>query len=523
MSKHLQHSLRIGLIFGGILIFLMLIGFAGTAALLVEQASNPEAELGTSTGLMVFLALIGLWTGSNSVDRSEDRGWGQWLLSGLVAGLGASLIAGIFVLILSGIHSSGADVDMRDYLAQFSPEAVSLLTLSPSGALTAALTYAGILTASSVVGALLARLLSLTSFLSSLGTRASTSLQSSTAMKSLGRNRVVSLIFYGVMFLLLMALPLALNRYWNFTLGTVGIYVLLGLGLNIVVGLAGLLDLGYVAFFAVGAYTVALLTAPVPHHLLWPFWLTVPVGLVLAAALGVALGVPVLRLRGDYLAIVTLGFGEIIRVMINSDVLQPFFNGAAGIPGVKGPQLQGLPFDEREYLWLIILAIALAMFVTERLQNSRIGRAWIAIREDETVAQAMGINTLKYKLLAFGIGAAFAGLGGLISASRTQFTAPADLTLLVSINVLAVVIVGGMGSIPGVVLGALVLKGLPEVLRQFQDYRIVLFGALLVVMMIVRPEGLWPSQRRRLEMHASEEDAEAKLPPDPSVDGEVFA
>lgn len=523
MSRSLQHSLRIGLIFGGIVVFLMLIGFASTAALLVEQASNPDAEIGTALGLMVFLALMGIWTGANSADRRENLSWGDWLLSGLVAGLGASLIAGIFVIIVSGIHNGGPDVDMRDYLAQFSPEAVSLLTFAPSSGVSAALTYAGILTASSVVGAILARLLTLTSFLSSLRNRASTSLQTSTSVQSLGRNKVASIVLYSVLFLVFMALPLALDRYWNFTLGTVGIYVLLGLGLNIVVGLAGLLDLGYVAFFAVGAYTVALLTAPVPHNLLWPFWLTVPVGLVLAAFFGVMLGVPVLRLRGDYLAIVTLGFGEIIRVMINSDVLQPFFNGAAGVPGVKGPQLMGETFDERQYLWMIMLAIVLAIFLTERLQNSRIGRAWIAIREDETVAQAMGINTLKYKLLAFGIGAALAGLGGLIAASRTQFTAPADLDLEVSINVLAVVIVGGMGSIPGVILGALVLKGLPEVLRQFQDYRIILFGALLVVMMIVRPEGLWPSQRRRLEMHASEEDATAQLPPDPSVDGEVFA
>jgi branched-chain amino acid transport system permease protein len=325
---------------------------------------------------------------------------------------------------------------------------------------------------------------------------------------------------FGLLALALLIIPLFLNSYWVFILGTVGIYVLIGLGLNIVVGFAGLLDLGYVAFYAVGAYTVAILTAPAPKAVIWgfewSFWIALLIGIVLAGIAGMLLGIPVLRLRGDYLAIVTLGFGEIIRVLAKSDALTWFTAGPQGIPTVGKPTLFGRPFaeisvggkalgDPLSFLYFIILGIALAIFISQRLQNSRVGRAWVAIREDETVAQAMGINTFYYKLLAFGIGAAFAGLGGVLFASRNGFTGPEDFVLMVSINVLSLVIVGGMGSIPGVIVGAFILKGMPEILRELDDFRIIAFGALLVIMMLVRPQGLWPSARRRLEMHIEEE------------------
>jgi len=208
----------------------------------------------------------------------------------------------------------------------------------------------------------------------------------------------------------------------------------------------------------------------------------------------------VLRMRGDYLAIVTLGFGEIIRILVRSEVLMGFTGGPRGIRAVAQPALFGQNIGNEFYFMYFILAgILLVIFVTRRLANSKVGRAWRAMREDETVAAAMGIYTLKYKLLAFATGAAFAGLSGVIFASRNSYTGPEDYTLLVSINVLALVIVGGMGSIPGVILGALVLKGLPELLRELQDYRILFFGALLVVMMIVRPQGLWPAGRAMME------------------------
>jgi branched-chain amino acid transport system permease protein len=306
-------------------------------------------------------------------------------------------------------------------------------------------------------------------------------------------------------------IPQFLNTSWIYTAGTVGIYVVLGLGLNIVVGLAGLLDLGYVAFFAIGAYSMALLTAPAPHHLMWSFWPALVVGVILAACAGVLLGIPVLRMRGDYLAIVTLVFGEIIRILSSSDLLSSFSGGPKGVPKIGQPTFFGKPFNSNlDFLYLIILAVLLIIFVTNRLKNSRVGRAWESIREDETVARAMGINTLQHKLLAFAIGAAFAGLGGALFASRNQFTGPEDHVLMVSINVLCLVIVGGMGSIPGVIAGAFVLKGLPEVLRQLENYRIVTFGALLVLMMILRPEGIIPSSRRSMEMHST-----AETPPVP--------
>ena len=211
--------------------------------------------------------------------------------------------------------------------------------------------------------------------------------------------------------------------------------------------------LGYVAFFAIGAYTVALLTAPSPHNLQWNFWLVLFIAIVLAALLGIFLGLPILRLRGDYLAIVTLGFGEIIRILLKSDLLTDFTAGPRGVRDIGGPTLFGKSFSsDIDFIYLIILAVALTIFICNRLQNSRTGRAWVSIREDEIAARATGIKTFKSKLLALAIGAAFAGLGGVLFASRNQFTGPEDQYLMVLINVLCIVIVGGMGSIPGVIL-----------------------------------------------------------------------
>jgi branched-chain amino acid transport system permease protein len=303
---------------------------------------------------------------------------------------------------------------------------------------------------------------------------------------------------------LLLLAPFVLGRYWNYTLGTVGIYIILGLGLNIVVGMAGLLNLGYAAFFAIGSYTVAILTSP-QYGIEWSFWVALPIGILLAGITGVLLSLPVLRMRGDYLAIVTLGFGEIIRILLKSDVLTDLTGGPRGIRAVGGPTIFGIPVNNEFYfVYLILLGIVLAIVVTLRLQSSRLGRAWMAMREDEDVAQATGIYTLQYKVLAFALSAAFAGLAGVVFASRNKFTGPEDFTLLVSVNVLSLVIIGGIDSIPGIVLGAFVLKGLPEVLRQLEDYRMLAFGALLVVMMIVRPEGLWPAPRRRMELGREE-------------------
>jgi branched-chain amino acid transport system permease protein len=214
----------------------------------------------------------------------------------------------------------------------------------------------------------------------------------------------------------------------------------------------------------------------------------------------VLLGIPVLRLRGDYLAIVTLGFGEIIRVLVMSQLLAPYLGGPQGIRNIGQPTFPGVSdLSQRAFTYLILLAIGLVILLTVRLQNSRLGRSWIAMREDETVAQATGINVYQAKLLAFAIGAAFAGLGGALFAARNVYTGPEDHVLMVSINILCIVIVGGMGSIPGIVVGSFVLKGLPEVMRPLQDYRLLAFGALLMLMMIVRPQGIWPARRPALE------------------------
>ena len=222
---------------------------------------------------------------------------------------------------------------------------------------------------------------------------------------------------------------------------------------------------------------------------------------------GVILGIPVLRMRGDYLAIVTLGFGEIIRILALSDWLKPVHRRRAGHPA--DPQTQHLGLRTRRtpqsLYYLILLGCLLAAFVSWRLRDSRLGRQWMAMREDEDVAEAMGINLVKTKLLAFAIGAAFAGLSGAIFATKLSSIFPHSFNLLVSINVLCLIIVGGMGSLPGVVVGALVLVGLPELLREFAEYRLLIYGALLIVMMLVRPEGLWPSPIRKRELHAHEE------------------
>jgi branched-chain amino acid transport system permease protein len=298
-------------------------------------------------------------------------------------------------------------------------------------------------------------------------------------------------------------------------MGTVAIYILLGLGLNIIVGYSGQLVLGYVAFFAIGAYTFALLTAPEPHGIEMNLWLAVVISVFFATLTGLLLGLPILNLRGDYLAIVTLGFGEITRILIRSDLLTPFTNGPNGVTNVGQPFWRGHIFSDVNYVHLLMLLVLISLFVAKRLKDSRTGRAWIAIREDQTVAQATGVNTYRYKILALLLGSAFAGLSGALFASRNQFTGPEDFTLMVSINVLCIVIVGGMGSLPGVVIGAFVLKGLPELLRELEDYRLLAFGALLVVMMIVRPSGLWPTKRKRMSLSRrdqhNKDEAEVKV------------
>lgn len=518
MHAQTRKAVNAGITFAVILIFLALIGFTFTGAELIGDVLGLEVALqqrqmpsgDTVTAYALFVGLLGLWMGARAARPEPGRSdaWGRAALQGVIAGIVAGVIFGIF-LILAGTFAFGG-VDLRAQLVAMSVEAVAMLTFGQS-AILGAVVATGLLALSGALGGLLARGLGRGGWRERAGEwreRASEWYRGIPITSRMSKNRTGEMIAYAVLIAILLFLPTILSRYWNYNLGTVGIYVLLGLGLNIVVGMAGLLDLGYVAFFAIGAYTVALLTAPQPHALGWSFWAALPVGIGLAGVAGILLGIPVLRLRGDYLAIVTLGFGEIIRVLSRSDLLTGFSGGPRGVRDVAGPVLFGTPFNsEKQFMYLIIAGCLIVIFVTSRLQSSRVGRAWMAMREDETVAQAMGINTWKYKLMAFAIGAAFAGLGGVLFASRNQFTGPEDHNLLVSINVLALVIVGGMGSIPGVILGALALKGLPEVLRELDTFRMLAFGALLVAMMVLRPEGIWPSKRRRLELEVHEEAA----------------
>ncbi|MCP4535946.1 MAG: branched-chain amino acid ABC transporter permease [Chloroflexi bacterium] len=308
--------------------------------------------------------------------------------------------------------------------------------------------------------------------------------------------------------LLILGLPLLLDSYLAEVVDQVGLYILLGLGLNIVVGYAGLLDLGYVAFFAIGAYMMGVLTSDSPLGIgNMSFWMAVPICVLTSVTAGVLLGIPVLGMRGDYLAIVTMGFGEIIRILAQSDFLKPAIGGAQGIIRIPKPQIGGFILVEPgHFYYLIVLGCFLAIFVSWRLREARLGRQWMAMREDEDVAEAVGIPLVKTKLLAFGIGAAFAGLSGAIFASRIGSIFPNSFAMLVSINVLSLILVGGLASLPGVVVGAMALVGLPELLREFAQYRLLIYGALLIVMMLVRPEGLWPSEVRKRELRTDADE-----------------
>ncbi|WP_416243563.1 ABC transporter permease subunit [Azospira sp. APE16] len=319
-----------------------------------------------------------------------------------------------------------------------------------------------------------------------------------------------------------------LGNAWLRILNFAMLYIMLALGLNIVVGFAGLLDLGYIAFYAVGAYLYALLASP-HFGLHWPVWAILPLGAVVAGGAGALLGAPTLRLRGDYLAIVTLGFGEIIRIFMNNlnapvnitngpqgiSSIDPFHVG--GITLAKPLSVLGITVPSLHAYYYLFLGLALVIiFVTIRLEDSRIGRAWVAIREDEIAAKACGINVRNIKLLAFSMGATFGGVAGGLFASFQGFVSPESFGLMESIMVLCMVVLGGMGHIPGVILGGILLTILPEAFRHaavpLQKYafgkvvvdpeslRMLLFGLALIAVMLYRPAGLWPSATRKREL-----------------------
>jgi len=308
--------------------------------------------------------------------------------------------------------------------------------------------------------------------------------------------------------------PFIFSLYQTNIMITALIYVITGLGLNIVVGLAGLLDLGYVAFYMVGAYSYALLN----YHFGLGFWMALPIGAGIGLIFGVLLGYPVLRLKGDYLAIVTLGFGEIIRLVMEN--WNEFSFGPSGIANIPRPGFFGIQMSLQQatvYLYFVMIFLVLVtIFVVRRLQDSRIGRAWIALREDEVACQAMGIDKTKTKLSAFAMGATWAGMAGVVFAAKTTFINPASFTLWESIIILCVVVLGGMGSVIGVIFGALILILLPEYLRVFSEYRLLVFGAVLIVMMVFRPGGIVSQVRRTYQFKGTAPDkrsAEAVITP----------
>ena len=331
-----------------------------------------------------------------------------------------------------------------------------------------------------------------------------------------------SVVLAALVLVFLIALPQLLGSLLSEVLANVGLFLLMGLGLNIVVGLAGMLDLGYVAFFAVGAYTVGVLTSPISPRfdLEWSWWAALPAAVAMSALAGLLVGTPVLRMRGDYLAIVTLGFGEIVRILFLSDWLSHTFGGAQGVRNIPGIPLgfttvSGI--SPEGVLYFALFFVALSAWISWSLQESRIGRAWTALREDETVAEAMGISIVKTKLNAFIVGAVLAGFAGALFAAKVGSVFPSSFELLVSIIVLVVVIVGGMGNITGVAVGAVVLIGVlggpnvPGLLQEFGRHKLLIYGALLIFMMLRKPEGLVPSMRRTRELHGHELTQDAWL------------
>ena len=342
-----------------------------------------------------------------------------------------------------------------------------------------------------------------------------TSLRERFTTSTSGANKRNQMILIGLIGIAIIVFPQFLGGILNELFTNVGFFLIMALGLNVVVGYAGLLDLGYVAFFAVGAYTMAILTSPLSPffspELSW--WLAFPFVLIVATIAGLLVGTPVLRMRGDYLAIVTLGFGEIVRITLLSDWLAPLFGGAQGIrqiPGIQVADTEVSAITPELMIYAMMAFVFLAAYISWRIEDSRVGRAWAAMREDEDVAEAVGVDTVKAKLMAFITGAIIASFAGALFAAKVGSVFASSFQIVTSIIILVIVIVGGMGNIAGVAVGALILVGIlggpnqPGLLQEFGQFKLLLYGALLVYMMLKRPEGILPSKQRQQELHQEE-------------------
>lgn len=566
MNRLMRRTLKPGLIGGSIVIYLAFVGMLER----FEDRWVITNVIGLGTTLLL-LTLAG--TGYLTSKPREDDGDMGPISIGLMSGAFAGATTAVAVLILEGFGSAG--VNVRNMFVSITPKLLDLLEFGQGPALGAIL----LIIVGAVLGGLAAGIRKLPEELKSpvsyslswaLGfsiaeplfkpileglaipadwlyrsggltvvgtiiviavfgygkwqwTRRKTQIEEARAHMPEKRKRTYDRLTLFAVVLVFVALPWIVGPFISDILGTVGLYVLLGLGLNIVVGYAGLLDLGYVAFFAVGAYATGVLTSTASYlvttegggfaaHGFTNFWIALPFVVLIAVIIGVAIGAPVLRLRGDYLAIVTLGFGEIIRTLVLSDWLAPYLGGAQGLLRVPPPPPASLDLRNPQHLYYLIMVFGLiAAYIAWRLRDSRVGRAWAAMREDESVAEAMGVSVVRYKLLAFGMGAAIGSLGGVFFAAKIGSIFPNSFSLLVSINVLSVIILGGIGSIPGVVVGAFVLVGVPELLREFGEFRLLLYGAILVGIMILRPEGLIPNKRRERELHVTQEEPQPFL------------
>ncbi len=545
----LQPVIRTGLALGVFALIVSLIGLAGALSERFIIAGVINSGQAIVYGLM---ALAG-WFAARQYGNGSSNPVGS-ILAGAIAGLSAGVIPALFVAL-------GSVIDFRSILINASPNLYNLLTFDNAESLGIGITI--MLVVSALVGAIGAALYVMPSvwrsallagiagvaiigllqdltalilqtgfsqdarrfffgrsglttagavivflipFLYSLGQSFfGAQVRAQVAAQPAETRRLLRWAGYGVSLILLLAFPIFVGRFPAEVANNVFLLgIMMGLGLNIVVGFAGLLDLGYVGFFAIGAYTIGMLTSPEGIQRLGyapvDFWVALPIAVLVSVIAGVILGVPVLKMRGDYLAIVTLGFGEIIRLLFLSNALKPVVNGAQGLTRIPPIQIGSITFQDPEYLYFLILAaVGSTWFISTRLRDSRLGRAWMAIREDEDVAEAMGIDLVATKLLAFGTGAAMAGFGGAIFAAKLQSIVPQTFDLLISVNALAVIIIGGLGSIPGVFVGALLLIGVPELLREFAEYRLWAYGVLLVLMMLFRPKGFIPPQIQKRE------------------------
>ena len=580
-----QATLRIGLIAGFVALSMCMIG-------LVESFS--ERDIVSDRFTMAQLLLFGAGPIAGYYAARGQNNLAMKAVHGLLAGLLSAVPIFLLILIAQAWET------IRDSFINVSPDLLALITLGNENAVSGAITLTLMLCALGAVGALFSLLpnavrravllgllwaviIGLMSeiFISILRSR----LERDTMDMIFGKSGLMlvpfaiigigiaafsywwrhsggaqyerftnrlspqqtfwSRIVVTVLFVVFMAiLPSILGVYLTEIMNNVGLYILMGLGLNIAVGLAGLLDLGYVTNFAVGSYVMALLTSGSEFRLTetpMSFWLALPICIVAAMLTGFIFALPVLRMRGDYLAIATLGFGEIIRVLVKSDAMKELLGGAQGILQIPKASISGflanisapilgpaneflsnwdlgiLNLDEGSIIfgkppqlfYLVVLACLLMLFISRRLNNSRTGRRWMAMREDEDVAASMGINTTNAKVVAFTLSAASGGLAGAIFAAKLGSIYPTSFQVLISINVLSLIIVGGIGSIPGVIVGAFALIGVPELLREFAEFRLLFYGMALIVMMLVRPEGLWPSEVKRRELGRDEEDVGA--------------